>query len=322
VSFPRLGTQEHSLRNGWDLARFWHGHKLVWAWVAGVVVWVGIVGVPSSRPQIFAIVGLGLIASSAGEPKAWKRVALDWAPLYFMLTLYDYLRGFAGTWLSPHSLQQIAIDQWLFGGTVLTVRLQHAFYTPGVAHPWDYAAFFVYMTHFFASFVVAAWLWKFAYERFRRFAFLFVTLTFAGFATYALYPAMPPWLASREAALQPTAKIIDEMWAHVGLLNGAHVFSATGHFANPVAAVPSLHAAYPMLLLLFFWKSAKRWRGLLVAYTLAMGLTLIYTGEHYVVDIVLGWLYATAVFVVGSRALDRYARRPRPETTSPAGALA
>ena len=302
--------------------RFWHGHKLVWAWVAGVVVWVGIVGVPSSRPQIFAIVGLGLIASSAGEPKAWKRVARRLgAPLLHPHPLRRAPRIRRHLAL-PHSLQQIAIDQWLFGGTVLTVRLQHAFYTPGVAHPWDYAAFFVYMTHFFAAFVVAAWLWKFAYERFRRFAFLFVTLTFAAFATYALYPAMPPWLASREAALQPTAKIIDEMWAHVGLVNGAHVLSATGNFANPVAAVPSLHAAYPMLLLLFFWKSAKRWRWLLVAYTLAMGLTLIYTGEHYVIDILLGWLYATVVFVIGSRVLDRYARRPRPETTSPAGVLA
>ena len=60
MSFPGFGTQERSLRNGWDLARFWHGHKLVWAWAAGVVVWVAIVGVPSSRPQIFAIVGLGL----------------------------------------------------------------------------------------------------------------------------------------------------------------------------------------------------------------------------------------------------------------------
>ena len=91
-------------------------------------------------------------------------------PLYFLLTLYDILRGLAGSWLTPHSLQQIEIDRWLFGGTVLTVRLQHAFYTPGVAHAWDYAAFVIYLTHFFASFVIAAWLWKFSHERFRRFA--------------------------------------------------------------------------------------------------------------------------------------------------------
>jgi hypothetical protein len=288
-----------------DLAPLWRRNQWLWVWLAGVLIWVAVVGIPSARPQIFAIIGLGLIASCSGTPRAWKRVAIDWAPLYFILWLYDILRGFAGTWLTPHSLQQIAIDRWLFGGTIPTVLLQHSFYTPGVAHAWDYAAFVVYMTHFFASFVVAAWLWKFAYDRFRRFATLFVALTFSGFVTYLLYPAMPPWLASREAVLQPTAKIIDEMWSHVGLANGTHVLSATGAFANPVAAVPSLHAAYPMLLLLFFWKSAPRWRWLLVTYTLAMGLTLVYTGEHYVIDILLGWLFATVVFVVGSRLLDR-----------------
>ena len=31
-----------------------------------------------------------------------------------------------------------------------------------------------------------------------------------------------------------------------------------GDFVNPVAAMPSLHAAFPLMLLLFFW-SAGRW---------------------------------------------------------------
>ena len=107
-----------------------------------------------------------------------------------------------------------------------------------------------------------------------------------------LYPAVPPWLASQNASIPPTAKIIDEMWTHIRLANGASVFSATGHFADPVAAMPSLHAAYPMLLMLFFWKSAGRCRWLLALYPLAMAFTLVYTGEHFVIDIIFGWLYA------------------------------
>jgi hypothetical protein len=296
------------------LDRFWRGHQLVWLWAAGVVVLIAIIGIPTSRPAIFAIVGFGLLAACSGTPAGWKRVCLEWAPLFALLTLYDILRGLAAHWLTPHSLQQIAIDQWMFGGTILTVRLQHTFYTPGVAHVWDYAAFAVYLTHFFLAIVIAGWLWKTAHDRFRRFATLFVTLTFASFVTYALYPAMPPWLASREAVLQPTAKIIDEMWAHIGLANGSHVLSATGGFANPIAAVPSLHAAYPMLLLLFFWKSLPRYRWLLVSYTLAMAITLIYTGEHYVIDIILGWVYAVVVFVAVSRILDRQQKRAIPVT--------
>jgi membrane-associated phospholipid phosphatase len=42
-----------------------------------------------------------------------------------------------------------------------------------------------------------------------------------------------------------------------------------------------------------------------------MGLTLVYTGEHYVIDVLIGWLYAGAVYVVGSwlyARLDRWWR--------------
>lgn len=285
--------------------------RLLIAWAVAVALFIVLVGFPGSRAQIFVVVGLGLMASGAASSSGtrWKRVLIDWLPFYALLTLYDMLRGSAGNWLLPHVLPQVRIDEWMFGGTAPTVTLQHWFYTPGVAHPWDYAAFAVYMTHFVVPFIVAGVLWKFAHERFRRFAWLFVLLTFAALATYALYPAVPPWMASQRGYLPPTAKIIDEMWTHVRFGNGSGVFSATGHFADPVAAVPSLHAAYPMLLVLFFWKSVGRWRWLLALYPLAMAVTLVYTGEHFVIDVLLGWMYATVVFVVGNRLFDMYEAR-------------
>ncbi len=210
----------------------------------------------------------------------------------------------------PHVLPQIRIDEWLFGGTAPTVTLQHALYTPGVAH------------------VVGLRRVRRLHDALRRAVrrrrgccgssrtiasvgspSLFVLLTFAALVTYALYPAVPPWMASQNGYLPPTAKIIDEMWTHVRFGNGSGIFSGTGHFADPVAAVPSLHAAYPMLLVLFFWKSVGRWRWLLALYPIAMAFTLVYTAEHFVIDILLGWLYAIAVFVVGNRLFDRYERR-------------
>jgi len=278
------------------------------AWAILVVVMVGIWGLPQGRPELFLLITTGLIATSAGNPWAWARVARDWAPLFVVLSTYDLLRSYADHWSRVHMFTQIHFDQWLFGGDVPTVRLQHLLYTPGTAHWWDYAAFTVYMSHFFAAFVVAALLWKFAYPQFRRFVGLFVGLTLLGFTTYALFPAAPPWLASEQGALPPTAKIIDEMWAHIGLRSGAQIFSATGHLANPVAAVPSIHAAYPLLIVLFFWRSAGRWRWLLPLYPLAMGLTLIYGAEHYVFDVLLGWLYATVVYLLGTGLLDLWDR--------------
>ncbi len=60
-----------------------------------------------------------------------------------------------------------------------------------------------------------------------------------------------------------------------------------------------------LLVALFLWPVASTlWRVVLVAYALAMALTLVYTGEHYVVDVVAGWLVA-AVAVAGGAVVRR-----------------
>src|ERR1039457_6848947 len=83
------------------------------------------------------------------------------------------------------------------------------------------------------------------------------------------------------------------------------LFTHGSEFANNIAAMPSLHAAYPMFLLLFFWRRARTWvRALLVSYVLAMAFTLVYTAEHFVIDELAGWCAAIAVYFVGSRLLD------------------
>ena len=80
-----------------------------------------------------------------------------------------------------------------------------------------------------------------------------------------------------------------DVWDHFGVRVVADVFDTGSGLVNMVAAMPSLHAAYPATLLLFFWNDGKWWRIVLGAYTLAMGFALVYGGEHYLVDILVGW---------------------------------
>jgi membrane-associated phospholipid phosphatase len=89
----------------------------------------------------------------------------------------------------------------------------------------------------------------------------------------------------------------------------AAVFGEKSKYAFPVGALPSLHAAWPFLLLVFFWPMAGRWRVLLVAYALAMAFTLVYTGDHFVFDILLGWAYVIVAVLVFRAVANR--RQPR-----------
>ncbi len=216
-------------------------------------------GVPYSSDIILLWITAFLFVSCLGDTGRWRRgIVRDWLPLYLVLVLYDLLRGYASHPLwGPLVRPQVWFDTHLFGGVAPTVQLQRWLYDPHHFHVWDYGAWAVYTSHFFTSFVIAGVLWKRNYQKFRRFVPLFVGLTLLGYITYVLYPAMPPWMASQTGHLAPTVRIIPLVWDHVGLHQAAALFTGGDRFDNNIAAMPSLHAAYPMLICLFFWRDAK-----------------------------------------------------------------
>lgn len=123
-----------------------------------------------------------------------------------------------------------------------------------------------------------------------------VVLSYSAALTFLLYPAAPPWHAAQEGLLTAEkigghASVSASVWAPYDLVRG-----------NPDAAIPSLHAGYAFLVFLFvstlFWRT--RWR-LPVAcvaaiYPLLQSIAAIYTGNHYVVDLVIGYCYAAGAF--------------------------
>lgn len=288
-------------------------------------------GVPTGREWLTLWVLVTLLAAVGGDVAVWRRaVVKDWLPLLAVLFAYDLMRGLAnevgGTlfgldvWRSnpnniisvarAHLLEPLDADAWLFGGHVPTVWLQEHLYDPGVAHWWDRIAVPVYLSHFVVSLGLMIVLWCVAYPVFRRFLASFLVLTLITLMTYVLYPAAPPWMAALNGRLPEVDRVVQATLHVMGGTTVNTAFEKGAAYSNPVAAVPSLHAAIPALILLFFWASS-RWavRVGLVAYTLAMGVTLVYSGEHYVVDVLLGWLYA-AIAVWAVNAVLRRNRTP------------
>jgi hypothetical protein len=244
-------------------------------------------------------------------PRSVRRFALDWFPVLLIVVAYGVLHQLSDTLVThAHVQPQLGFDEWLFGGTAPTVRLQRALWH-GQAHVhwYDYLAWLVYLSHFVVTLSVAAVLWALVYPEFRRFRALLVTLTFVGFATYLIYPAIPPWLASSRGDMPHTVRIVREVWDSLGASAVAAVFGEKSHYAFPVGALPSLHAAWPFMVMLFFWPRAGKWRILLVTYVLAMAFTLVYTADHFVFDILLGWTYASVVYAGFTWYWKRKARR-------------
>ena len=86
----------------------------------------------------------------------------------------------------------------------------------------------------------------------------------------------------------------------LGLPHAGALLADSQGQVNQVAAVPSLHTAFAVLTCLVLLPVARRaWqRGALVGYAVLMPLVLVWSGEHYVVDTLLGALYAGAVVLL------------------------
>ena len=280
------------------------------SYLAATAALIALLGVPYQRDVLAIWLLVGLLCFSVSDLRGYARgLVLEWLPFVAILIAYDSLRGSAGHLFAVHYLPQLQVDTTLFGGTPPTVTLQHWLWHGHVVW-YDVIFWCVYLTHFFATPLVAAVLWKFDRQRFRTFAVLVATLSFAGLLTYALYPAAPPWLASQAGLVAPITRIIPAVWHSLNLHSAGSLIENGYRYANNVAAVPSLHSAFSLLIAITLWPRKHKWlRPIVALYPLAMAFSLIYAAEHYFSDIVLGWMYAIAAVTAGHALLRWWARR-------------
>ena len=262
-----------------------------------VVIWSATYGIPVQRELVIAWVCGALVIFSLGRPlRQLLRLAVDWLPIVAVLIAYDYTRGVADSLgIAVNYTEMIEFDKALFFGETPTEWLQAQLYEPFAVRWYDVAFTLVYTSYFIVPFALLGYLWARDHPAFLRFAKRLVSLALAGLATYILVPAAPPWMAGEMGLLDEVHRTTGKGWEVLGI-GTAGWFSKGQGLGNPVAAVPSLHTAFCALVAFFLWSRVRpRWRPLLLAYPLAMGLTLMATGEHYFFDVVLGFAYAGGV---------------------------
>jgi hypothetical protein len=237
------------------------------------------------------------------------RFVRDLLPIGMGLVSYGLMTGYAQKLsFAVHYTPQIDVEKALAFGTVPTIWLQSHLYSGGTG-PLEAFAVLMWLSHFTVPVVLGFVLWL----KGRRPAFVVLMCSLLGVLvlgeiTFVLAPTAPPWLAAQDGHLPPVHHLLKQSLAGMHLSGIARIDGDPRHY-NIVAALPSLHAAFPLLSLLVARRfGLPRWLQVALALQIVgVAFAIVYTGEHYVVDVLAGLLYGFVVFrliagLLGGRA--------------------
>jgi hypothetical protein len=226
-----------------------------------------------------------------------RAFVVDWAPFLLLLLAWEATRGIADTLGMPVQFTgPVTAEKLLFFGTIPTVALQEALFVPERGARWfDWLGAFMHALHFVLPVAFGFVLWLRGRALYWRYVASVLALFLLGFVGFVLYPQAPPWMAGEIDVIPFVHRISVETMLTLPTADGL-IYVYQHIRPNNVAAMPSLHAAVPLLLTLILWKLNRRLALCGATYTVLLSFFLVYHGEHYVVDILAGWALAGLVY--------------------------
>lgn len=251
------------------------------------------------RPEHLALVGFVLTAYYLGEKS--RRLVLDLLPFASFAALYDFLRIYPKAWAGPiHVVGPYRLEAALFGFIWNGEKIIPTEFFRTHTHPLlDLAAAVAYSLHIV---VPLAFL---LYARVkdpllaRRFAWAFLAANLIAFVLYVTLPVAPPWYveqhgmasgdwsaAGSAAGLTGFDRLIGIPYFQTFYAKSAWVFGA----------VPSMHAGFPVLVILYAGRILKKGLIPLYVFLVLVWFSAVYLRHHYVIDLLAGALTALATF--------------------------
>ena len=278
--------------------------------------------------MLIAIPG-ALLAAERG-----RQFFLDWAPLFAFWLTYDRLRLLQSSLFNRVSVESpYQIEQWAFGwiaGGEVPAHAARAWLAsqtaPQLSHIVMWLAQAVYFSHLFFVPLLFIWLWargrnsKGARSQFTLYMRAFAFLNFLAILVYLALPVAPPWWISANGFVQPTTALVSQTRMAAGM-DGTLVQGMIKTAPQWFAAVPSLHGAYPVLLLLLCVSKRSRLKILAIAaYGIAMWVATVVLNQHYIIDLLAGALLAFLASRLATLQKRRvYAAAVKPPEEFPAG---
>jgi hypothetical protein len=264
-------------------------------------------------PVVTAAAAAVPLALSVVLPRTKKRdVALCAMQMYAYTVTYQMPND------DPEALERrvrldypVWIDRILGFGEIPNLRLQRWFAEPGRIRKRDQLLVWSHWLWFAFPHGTVAYVLARHPERFPRTAALTYAVFDLGLIGYWALPTAPPWYASLHGRLGESGDIaVRRMMVEHGEAfwkdSWEPLYSVLG--GNPLAAMPSLHFATSLMAAHLLAEAGPVEGAVGWTYALTLGFALVYLGEHYLVDLLVGAALTESVRAAAPHAAPAVAR--------------
>jgi hypothetical protein len=258
-------------------------------------------------PSLELVIGLMILIF------IWRRsdrkMLLALLPLFILLLSFQSLRSYAHSLnhAQIHITDLIFVEKWLFHGWIPAYVAQTTVQKLPFSGVWLGLFNILYMSHFVNPLIVAVYLWNKQKKYYWQFIGGLIVITYIAFFCYIIFPAAPPWWATKYGFLleQPVT---------LGYSFYPTLVEVAG--PNPVAAMPSLHMAYPTFIALFFSQTLRKFRITIFALPIMVGLSTLVLGHHYVIDLLAGIFLSTVIYYSVGWVIHRFSLQSAEKQTN------
>jgi hypothetical protein len=239
-----------------------------------------------------------------------RRFILGFSIFIVYWIIFDYMKAFPNYMLNTVHIRDLyeAEKSW-FGVLVNGIRITPNEYWLNHTHAWlDIITGILYLCWIPVPLAFGGYLFYKDRLAFLHFSCTFLFVNLLGFVIYYTYPAAPPWYVQLHGF---------DFYAHTpgntaGLARfdarlGVNIFhSLYEKGSNVFAAMPSLHSAYPLVVLYYALKHTNVFFKCLFALISAgIWFSAIYSSHHYILDVIAGILCAGVATALYRRVLMR-----------------
>lgn len=270
--------------------------KNLWVNLALVLVymaWALVMG-PIRGDQLF-LTGFYLLLFYGNEKT--RKFIIGFSIFIVYWIIYDSMRILPNYEVSPVRIQEpYMLEKSLFG-----ISINDLVYTPNEYFDLvqtrflDIVSGLFYLNWVPVPLAFGVYLYYKNKQLFTQYSLVFLFTNLLGFVIYYIYPAAPPWYVDLYGfELHLGVQGNSAGLARFDELTGIPVFAGLyNKNANVLAAIPSLHAAYPVIVLYYGIRNKLGWFNLLfVLFMLGIWFAAVYSGHHYIIDVLLGAVVA------------------------------